>query len=232
VLVLHIDQFKKHNKAQRNMEHHKLLSLRLSAYNTLTFPQQLQIVFTEYTYYNHLSSRCYGSGQSLRGWQRSRLALSFETTASAKERNQTVKKKSRVGETVTWDTEALKEEVKSYDSERVVNWSELARKYDVKKANGEYAKNGGQTIKDWLNSEGVDVNRFKRKQGQSDATMTNVRRKKRKSAGGEVTVPTDVTPEKLKEIVNKKIESGEYTVGQRIVPKTVPITRAMRRIRN
>ena len=180
-------------------------------------------VFNYYNY-NALFSRCYGSGQSLRGWQRNRLASSFETTVSAKERHQKVKKRSRVAETVTWDTEALKEEVRSYDSEKVVNWSELARKYDVKKANGEIANNGGQIIKDWLNSEGVDVNRFKRKHGQRDATMTNIRRKKRKSAGGEIAVPTDVTAEKLKEIMNKKIESGEYTVGQRIVPKTVRIT--------
>ena len=117
--------------------------------------------------------------------------------------------------TATWDTEALKEEVKSYEDERMVNWSELARKYDVNKANG------GQIIKDWLNREGVDVNQFKRKHGQSDTTMTNIRRKKRKSAGGEMTVPTDVTPQKLKEMLTKKIESGEYSVGERIVPKTV-----------
>ena len=141
----------------------------------------------------------------------------FETTASAKERNQKVKKKSRAGATATWDTEALKEEVKSYEDERMVNWSELARKYDVNKANG------GQIIKDWLNREGVDVNRFKRKHGQSDTTMTNIRRKKRKSTGGEMTVPTDVTPQKLKEMLTKKIESGEYSVGERIVPKTVPL---------
>ncbi len=70
----------------------------------------------------------------------------------------------------------------------------------------------------------MDVNRFKRKQGQNDAMMMNLRRKKRKSTGGEVTVPTDATPEKLKEILNKKIESGEYTVGQKIVPKIVHIT--------
>ena len=179
-------------------------------------------VFNYYNY-NALFSRCYGSGQSLRGWQHSRLASSFETTVSAKDRNQKVKKRSRVAETVTWDTEALKEEVRSYDSEKVVNWSELARKYDVKKANWEIAKNCGQIIKEWLNSEGVDVNGFKRKHRQSDATMTNIR-KKRKSTGGEIAVPTDVTAEKLKEIMNKKIESGEYTVGQRIVPKTIRIT--------
>ena len=64
----------------------------------------------------------------------------------------------------------------------------------MKKANGENAKNDRQIIKDWLNREGVDVNRFKRKHGQSDATMTNIRRKRREDDGGEVTVPTDVTP--------------------------------------
>ena len=71
------------------------------------------------------------------------------------------------------------------------------------------------------------MSRFRQKRGQSDATMTNIRRKKRKSAGGEMTVPTDVTTEKLKEMLTKKIESGEYSVGQRIVPKTVTITTIM-----
>ena len=44
---------------------------------------------------------------------------------------------------VTWNKEALKAEVEAYDTGRVVNWSELARQYEVKDGNGNLARNGG-----------------------------------------------------------------------------------------
>ena len=44
-----------------------------------------------------------------------------------------------------------------------VNWSGLARMYHVVSNKGEFAKNGGQVVKEYLASKGVDVNRFKRK---------------------------------------------------------------------
>ncbi|CAB4006664.1 Hypothetical predicted protein [Paramuricea clavata] len=60
----------------------------------------------------HVGRQCYGSGQSLRGWERNRLALSFETRASAKQ-------KSRAGGIVTWDTEVLKEEGNGSEEGRI-----------------------------------------------------------------------------------------------------------------
>ena len=118
---------------------------------------------------------------------------------------------------MNWDKEALRAEVESFNSEEKVNWSGLARKYHVVNSKGEVAKNGGQVVKEYLASEGVDVNRFKRK--NSDENEKNpdlhVRRKKRRSAGGEVTVPTDITRDKLKEMVKEKspVENTQLEKG-------------------
>ena len=98
---------------------------------------------------------------------------------------------------ISWDKEALREEIEKLDNGKEVNWSELARKYNVKNTVGEDARNGGQIVKEWLKSEGVDVNRFKRTNDEStDDAGTNqgrLRRKKRRTTGGEITVPTEVT---------------------------------------
>ena len=66
-------------------------------------------------------------------------------------------------DTKVFDKEKLKEEVESYTDDVALNWSELARRHNVQNTNGEPAKNGGQIIKEWLKSEGVDVAKFKQK---------------------------------------------------------------------
>ena len=128
-------------------------------------------------------------------------------------------------ENVSWDKETLIAEVEAYGSDEEVNWSALARRYNVRNMNGEIAKNGGQIIKEWLKIKGVNVNRFKRKLSTEDdgTASTRIRRKKRRITGGEVTFPTNVTIEQLKEIAKNKIASGEYTIGERIVPRKVNI---------
>ena len=181
--------------------------------------------------------RCYGGGQSLRGWGRNRAAMSLEPKEAAKRKNDRQleskgaqkKPKNHTGklENVSWDKEALIAEVEAYSSDEEVNWSALARRYNVRNMNDEIAKNGGQIIKEWLKIKGVNVSRFKRKlSSEDDGTAnasTRIRRKKRRITGGEVTFPTDVTTEQLKEIARNKIASGEYTIGERIVPRKVNI---------
>ena len=157
--------------------------------------------------------------------------MSFEAVQSAKRRNenkesepQAKRQKTHTGkfDTMTWDKEALKAEAESYiNDDKEINWSELARKHHVTTKNGEVAKNGGQIIKEYLKSEGVDVNRFKRKSSDGSRTAPRVRRKKRKTTGGEEPVPTEPTVDELKQMARDKIESGEITVGERIVPRKV-----------
>ena len=174
-----------------------------------------------------LSSRCYGNRQSLAARQRERLAMCFESYEEAKRRCETSQKagnekRSPIGnfENMQWDKQALLEEVNSYADGTVINWSALARQYQVKNKNGELAKNGGQIVQEYLKSQGVDVSKFK-KRGLQEDEGSRIRKKMKRSAGGEITVPCPVTNENLKEKLNQKILSGEYNVGELIVPRQV-----------
>ena len=125
-------------------------------------------------------------------------------------------------DTIAWDEEALKAAAESYiNDDKDINRRELARKHHVTTKNGEVAKNGGQIIKEYLKSEGFDVNLFKRKSPDRTGTAPRVRRKKRKTKGGEEPVPTEPTAAELKKMAREKIESGEITFSERIVPRKV-----------
>lgn len=139
----------------------------------------------------------------------------------------TTTKKSPVGkfDQMNWDKETLKAEVEGYDKHTVVNWSQLAVKYNITNKKGELAKNGGQIAKEWLTSVGIDTSQFKRKFEEVDNSCehTRVRRKKKKGAGGEISLPTPSTNENLKKQLQAKILKREYSIGEMIVPKKVNI---------
>jgi hypothetical protein len=93
---------------------------------------------------------------------------------------ETKTKRSPVGifYNMTWDKDALKLEVESYEDGKFVNWSQLAKEYNVTNTKGEFAENGSQIAKEWLKSVGVDTDRFKRYNTNSDGPR--IRRKKRR----------------------------------------------------
>lgn len=163
----------------------------------------------------------------MRAWQRGRLASSFEPKATARkrkadepgEKKQNKKIKNHTGNfnNITWDKEQLKEEVKGLADGHLINYSELARKYNICNSFGNLAPNGGQIVKEWLKSEGVNLSRFKDKSN----IESKVRRRKRRGPGGEISIPTEVTTSQLKQKLKQKIESGEYTIGEMIVPQQV-----------
>ena len=128
-------------------------------------------------------------------------------------------KKDHVGNinTYDWDKRSLLEEVEGYDDNEEVSFRDLATKYNVCNKQGKLAANGRQIVKEWLISEGVDVSRFKTKGHSSNA----VRRRKRRGAGGEISLPTEVTPVQLRTKLKDKVQSGEYTIGEMIVPRQV-----------
>lgn len=87
---------------------------------------------------------------------------------------------------------------------------------------GKPAANGGQIVKECLLSEGVNLSRFKLQRENSEGYSV-VRRSKRKIVGGEISFPTEVQSEQLKRKLLEKIKSGEYTIGEVIVPTKVSI---------
>ena len=122
-------------------------------------------------------------------------------------------------ENIKWDKQALLDEVNNYSDNVLVNWSELARRYEVKNTSGELARNGGQIIKEYLRKEGIDVQKFEKRKSCSESGQ--IRKKMKRGAGGEITVPCPVTNTKLKEKLKEKIASGTYNIGEIIVPRKV-----------
>ena len=118
---------------------------------------------------------------------------------------------------MTWDKNGLKNEVEGYGDETKVNWSELARRYQIKNKKGQIAKNGGQIAQEWLISQGVNLHKFKR----SSENERQPRRKKLKGLGGEISLPTPETNDSLKQKLKLKIQQGDFTVGELIVPREV-----------
>ncbi len=103
----------------------------------------------------------------------------------------------------------------------LVNWSELGQRYQIKNTNGDLAKNGGQIAFEWLKSEGVNVGRFKKRRRENDAG--NVRKRLKRGAGGEITVPCPETNKSVQEKLKQKVLSGDISVGELIVPRKVTI---------
>ena len=122
---------------------------------------------------------------------------------------------------MNWDKNQLLAEVKGYEEGHKINWTHLATRYNVTNKNGQLAKNGGQIVKAWLTSTGVDLSRFEIPEKKSKDGGTIARRRKRRITGGEISFPTEVHPNVLKEMLQEKLEKGLYTIGERIVPKKV-----------
>ncbi|KAL9977472.1 hypothetical protein ACROYT_G014878 [Oculina patagonica] len=173
-----------------------------------------------------ISVRCLGGQQSYAARQRERLDSSFEGKHAAMKRKETtseldetpvVKRKRHAGnfEAMTWDKDGLKNEMEGYGDETKVNWSEIARRYQIKNKKGQIAKNGGQIAQEWLISQGVNLHRFNR----PSENERQPRRKKLKGLGGEISLPTPETNDSLKQKLKLKIQQGEFTVGELIVPR-------------
>ena len=168
--------------------------------------------------------RCYGNRQSLAATERARLAMAFESKQVARQRKQmatVTKKRNPVGnlDNIAFEKEKMKQEVESYPDGMVVNWSHLAQRYNIKNTKGELAKNGGQIAQKWLKSEGIDTTRFKRKYNGNDDER--IRRKKLRGQGGEITIATPQSIDRVKAELREKVLSGDYTVGQQIAPRKV-----------
>ena len=120
---------------------------------------------------------CFESKQAAN--ERRDKELAFEVAGKRQKRN-------HIGnfDNITWDCNALRTEVESYPDDAKVNWTVLARQFQIRNRNGQIAKNGGQIAKDWLVHQGVNIQRFKRSQISPETGERRVRRKKFRGLGG------------------------------------------------
>ena len=172
--------------------------------------------------------RCLGSGKSFSTWDAERKTAYYEDIEDARKRveqdsikiAQGIKrKKNHTGslDKVTWDKQGLLNEVKCFPDGQQVNWSSLARKYNITNRKGEIAKNGGQIAQDWVISQGENIHRFKSQCQPIDSKR--IRRKRLRGQGGEIPLPTPESATKLKEKLKQRLLDGDYTLGEAITPR-------------
>ncbi|XP_019632908.1 PREDICTED: uncharacterized protein LOC109476416 isoform X2 [Branchiostoma belcheri] len=169
----------------------------------------------------------YGSGESLGSRRVRRLAEEFENRHDAEERTKRrkereaagkLKPKDRLGNFGTlcnFDKENLKEEVLAYEDGKDVNWTQLAIKHGVRGKDGNVPGNAGQLVKLWLQSEGIDTDRFK-----ASSTHEVLRKARiRLDSDPKISVPKKRTEKQISEQLRVCITEGEVPIGEFIVPK-------------
>ena len=105
-----------------------------------------------------------------------------------------------------------------YDSEvKFINFTGLAKKYDMKNKEGNIPGNGGQVVKEFLIENGIDSSSFNYK--SKDRNNENTRRCKRKIKGTSISLPCDPTNVKVKKELKRMVHEGNYSLGELIVPQ-------------
>ena len=154
-------------------------------------------------------------GQSLESHKRMRMSQSFGTPEQKINRAlqssaTTSRKHSPNFDNVQWDKDSLLAELKDWPSDVIVNWSEIARKYNIP------GSNRGQVAKEFATESGLDVCHLDGRQQSS-----RLQARKLRMPGGEVSVPSRRTVESIKQDWAKMIESGELTLGEPCYPHTI-----------
>ena len=145
--------------------------------------------------------------ESLSSYRRKRLALGFEQPDKPKKH----KSHSPSDSNLTWDVDAALSELETYPEDQSINWSSMARKYNIPQ------KHGGQVLKEVAKRRGIDVSRLDGRGG----TTQRIRRKKKKLAGGEISTPCLPTVHEITEEKHRLIDSGELSLGEPCTPFTV-----------
>ena len=128
--------------------------------------------------YLFLFYRTYGTDISMRKRQKIR-SESFESNSECNNRLLKNTKVKKHGSAVSWNSKECLNEVQMYDSEvKFINFTGLAKKYDMKNKEGNIPGNGGQVVKEFLIENGIDLSSFNYK--SKDRNNENTRRCKRK----------------------------------------------------
>lgn len=113
-------------------------------------------------------------------------------------------------EIMTWDTDAVVNELKNSPHDKKVNWTELARKHSVP------GMNGGQVIKEYAQKCGIDTISLDHRQPGKV-----LRAKKLKIPGKDISFPCHKTVPQVKEEWAKLIQQWVYSIGEQCAPKEV-----------
>ena len=150
-------------------------------------------------------------GHSLASYQRQRIAQSFESPKTTRERHKnTEKKHSPSSNNVQWDKENLLPTLQNWPQGKIINWSAIARQYHVP------GKNKGQVVKEFAKENGIEVFKL-----DNRPCNTRLRARMLRMPSGQISVPVHRTVEGVKNDWKEMIEKGELTLGEPCYPHTL-----------
>lgn len=177
-----------------------------------------------------------GSGKSYNQIDRDRFNTSFVSKEEAcklsqfntdKEKSGKIKPKIHHGkfENYEFNKEEFMSEIKSYPPNKPINWSRLAKKYEVK-CQEKQPMNGGQVLLNFAKSQGINVNTFnpaKRVSGRD--YLRRVRRSQIKIGKSRISIPSSRSAKKIKSVIKTKLQTQEINIGEKIAPKLSKINK-------
>ncbi|CAG2220767.1 unnamed protein product [Mytilus edulis] len=174
------------------------------------------------------------SSISFREHDRIRLGNFFETKDNAQQRVNKSLEKEKTGkrkhknhhgqfDSYRFDRTEFLAEIKSKNEGDTINWTALARKYQMT-CNDKFPANGGQIIQEYARSKGINTIKFKSKVYKNQrAYFRRVRRAKKVVivSRTKISLPTPRQSSHLKKDIKVKIASGDLYLGEEIAPKDI-----------
>ncbi|XP_065667702.1 uncharacterized protein LOC136087994 [Hydra vulgaris] len=113
------------------------------------------------------------------------------------------------------------EEVKVYQTGEKINYSDLARKYNIIDSESKMPKNGRQIVKEFLKENDVNLtslSELKRRSGEKSPVI--IRRKKRRLTNLNVSFPQEETNAQVAAKLNLLVSENKYSLGELIAQQT------------
>uniref|UniRef100_A0A7M6DQI5 Uncharacterized protein n=3 Tax=Clytia hemisphaerica TaxID=252671 RepID=A0A7M6DQI5_9CNID len=123
--------------------------------------------------------------------------------------------RTHVGNNYTWRGEECLEKVQGLPFGSAINFSRLARQYDLKNAKGERPGNAGQVVRTFLEANNVDMSNFV----IFGNSTRRIRKRKLRILDSNVTVPVEESTLELNANLKALIKEGRYSVGTLVVPQ-------------
>ncbi|XP_065639884.1 uncharacterized protein LOC124815982 isoform X2 [Hydra vulgaris] len=173
--------------------------------------------------------RTYGKNISLRTRNNHRLITSMETFKQAEQRScefkeKGVKKpKKHIGSSHAYKDQlnSCLEEVKVYKAGEKINYSDLARKYNIIDNESKMPKNGGQIVKEFLKEKDVNLTSLSElKRRSEEKSPVIILRKKRRLTDLNVSFPQEETNAQVAAKLNLLVSENKYSLGELIAPQT------------
>lgn len=173
------------------------------------------------------------SGKSFNSYSRDRLSTFFESQEMAESRvhhqlSQGNIQKQHHGkfENYIFDKITFLQDMKNMEPGAKVNWSAMAKKYNVK-INGEVPKNAGQVLLEFAKCNEIDTTRFNTEKRISKRDyLRRIRKSKKKISlkNKNISLPTPRTIALIKKDMKQKLQSGELYIGEKVAYKNITKT--------